>query len=216
MTGDQCRRLAAEVAEHHGGVVSRALLRQMGVLRHHVRKEVDRERWRLHGQQTVAVHRRELSRDERWWRAIWETGAGAALDGVTALIAAGLKGYEEELVHVSARRSFRAKDMSGIDFARLCRARGLPEPVRQEIVKDDKGRIYLDVRWDCGLVVEIDGAGHRWGLQVSRDNLRQNGLVIAGNRVLRIDALGLRLFTDKFMAQVMQGLIVFGGYSADR
>jgi hypothetical protein len=307
MTGDQCRRLAAEVAEYHGGVVSRALLRQIGVLRHHVHKEVDRERWRLHGRQTVAVHRRELTREERWWRAIWETGADAALDGVTALIAAGLRGYEEELVHVSALRSFRAKDMSGIrvhvlnqrvdgelfgagvprvrpavaavraahwaasdrqaalilamtvqqrlatgrhlmdasaqirgrrrrgfvrgvirdvadgahflseiDFARLCRAKGLPEPVRQEIVKDEKGRIYLDVRWECGLVVEIDGAGHRWGLQVSLDNLRQNGLVIAGDRVLRIDALGLRLFTDEFMAQVRQGLIVLGGYSAHR
>lgn len=109
-----------------------------------------------------------------------------------------------------------AHALSEIDFARLCRARGLPEPVQQQIVEDEKGRIYLDVRWECGLVVEIDGAGHRWGLQVSLDNLRQNGLVIAGDRVLRIDSLGLRLFTDEFMEQVQQGLIVFGGYSADR
>lgn len=109
-----------------------------------------------------------------------------------------------------------AHALSGIDFARLCRTRGLPEPDRQGIVEDDNGRIYLDVRWSCGLVVEIDGAGHRWGMQVSFDNLRQNGLVIAGDRVLRIDSLGLRLFTEEFMAQVEQALIAFGGSSAHR
>ena len=44
-----------------------------------------------------------------------------------------------------------------LDFARLCRERGLPEPTRQAVCKGPDGRVFLDVRWECGLVVEIDG-----------------------------------------------------------
>ena len=69
------------------------------------------------------------------------------------------------------------------------------------------GRIYLDVGWDgFDLVVEVDGAQHRWGLAVTKDNLRQNDVTLSGDRVLRIDIIGLRLATDRFMDQVTRGL----------
>ncbi len=74
-----------------------------------------------------------------------------------------------------------------------------------------RGRIYLDVRWRCGLVVEIDGSGHREGFSVTLDNLRQNSVVIAGEAVLRIDLLGLRLWPDVFMGQVGQALAARSG-----
>lgn len=90
-----------------------------------------------------------------------------------------------------------------LDFAHLCRRRGLPEPSRQVLRQGPRGRIYLDVRWDCcGLVVEIDGAQHRQGLAVTADNLRQNAVVLTGDRVLRIDLVGLRLHPAEFLAQV--------------
>ena len=94
-----------------------------------------------------------------------------------------------------------------LDFARLCRERGLPEPSRQVLVTSPQGRSYLDVRWEGhALVVEIDGAQHREGLQVSADNLSRNEVALGKDRVLRIDLIGLRLQTDGHMDQVARGL----------
>lgn len=90
-----------------------------------------------------------------------------------------------------------------LDFAALCRRYRLPEPDRQVVRNGPRGRVYLDVRWDCGLVVGIDGAGHRWGLAVTDDNLRQNSVTLHGDTVLRIDVLGLRIAEEQFMGQVV-------------
>ncbi|NUO36328.1 MAG: hypothetical protein HOQ27_14860, partial [Dermatophilaceae bacterium] len=73
-----------------------------------------------------------------------------------------------------------------------------------------RGRIYLDVRWSCGLVVEIDGVQHTWGLAPVLDALRQNDVTLAKNTVLRIPNIGLRLEEDAFMEQVEQALLQRG------
>jgi very-short-patch-repair endonuclease len=96
-----------------------------------------------------------------------------------------------------------AQSLGELDFAALCRARGLPEPSRQVVQRGPRGRVYLDVRWDdAELVVEIDGAQHTWGLSPTDDVFRQNDVVIRGDRVLRMTLLGLRLAPDAFMDQV--------------
>ena len=103
--------------------------------------------------------------------------------------------------------AFGVQSLGELDFAALCRARGLPEPSRQVVRQGPRGRIYLDVRWDDhGLVVEIDGAHHGLGLNPTEDNLRQNSVTLAGERVLRIDVIGLRLEMHRFMDQVEAGL----------
>ena len=103
------------------------------------------------------------------------------------------------------------QSLGELDFARLCRSRGLAEPSRQVIREGARGRIYLDVRWDGSrLVVEVDGAQHREGLAVSVDNLSRNSVVLTGDRVLRIDRVGLRLHEDAFMHQVALGLAIGG------
>lgn len=289
------RDCAVLLAADFGGVLSRRHLRALGVGRKAVAREVDAGRWRVHGHQTVAVHTSVLSVDGQCWRAIWEVGEGiAALDGVSALNAAGLVGFEVPAIQVSvphgstpyrvdgvrwrsvvrgegevvgaaglhrvrvpiaavraahwavsdrqaalvlamsvqqrlvtcdqlrqAVRSCRtrgrvelirdlveaiaggAQTLGELDFARRCRVRGLPEPDRQVIVRTSTGRIYLDVRWsDIGLVVEIDGSGHRVGLAVTDDNLRQNSVWLEGDVVLRIDVVGLRVRGEEFMDQV--------------
>ncbi|WP_121030104.1 hypothetical protein [Terracoccus luteus] len=94
-----------------------------------------------------------------------------------------------------------------LDFARLCRVRGLPEPTRQSLREGPRGRLYLDVHWQgARLVVEIDGVQHRQGIAVSLDNLGRNSVALAHDTVLRIDLVGLRLFEDEFMEQVAAGL----------
>jgi very-short-patch-repair endonuclease len=116
--------------------------------------------------------------------------------------------------------AFGVESLGELDFALLCRQRGLPEPSRQVVRRGPRGRIYLDVRWDCcNLVVEIDGAQHREGLNVMLDNLRHNAIVLAGDRVLRIDVIGLRLEARSFLDQVASAhtattcrFDVFGGH----
>jgi hypothetical protein len=298
MRGPDRRRTARALADPQDGVVSRAMLRSAGIGRHDVAREVRSERWVTHGDGTVAVHTRRLSRREHLWFAVWEIGERvAAIDGVTALHVAGLTGYRDDAIHVSVahtarvawpatvtghkvarrvpgelvgaglprtrpavaavraahwavsdrqaalvllmtaqqrlatpgqlltasrlvrgrrRRAFvtavvcdialGVQSLGELDFARLCRQRGLPEPERQVVVHGAGGRAYLDVRWKQGLCVEIDGVQHRQGLAVAADNLRDNDLTLRGNLTLRIDLVGLRVHTDAFLSQVEQGL----------
>ena len=75
--------------------MSRDELQLLGVDDRMIRREVAAGRWRVHGRQTVAVHTGPLSEEAHRWRAVWETGSRiAALDGVTALQAAGMTGFE--------------------------------------------------------------------------------------------------------------------------
>lgn len=100
-----------------------------------------------------------------------------------------------------------AQSLNELDFMGACRARGLPEPTRQAVRQGPKGRIYLDVHFEeYGLVVEIDGAGHLWGLSGVDDALRANQVVVEGERVLRINVIGWRLDPDAFMDQVCDAL----------
>jgi very-short-patch-repair endonuclease len=96
-----------------------------------------------------------------------------------------------------------AQSLGELDFAGMCRTRGLPEPDRQFVVHTDVGRLYLDVRWvNIGLVVEIDGSGHREGLALVEDNFRQNLISMTEDVVLRYDLLALRVQESAVMDQV--------------
>jgi very-short-patch-repair endonuclease len=289
---DRRRRVIA-AAEPFGGVLSRPMLRAVGADSHVVRREADAGRWAVHGRRTVTTHTRPLGTIARRWHAVWEVGCGATLDGVTALQAAGMRGFDSDVVHVSVSHAARptavaevhihrvnrvdgetmwartprarpevaalraahwassdrqaalllvlpmqqrllsapslvdathrvagrtrrklvaqlvhdiadgAQSLGELDFAAACRRRGLPSPDRQVVTQGPSGRIYLDVRWSAiGLVVEIDGAGHSWGLAPAGDALRQNAVTLDGDLVLRVDLVGWRLHADDYLDQV--------------
>ncbi len=100
-----------------------------------------------------------------------------------------------------------AQSLGELDFAEMCRRHGVPPPDRQVLRHTALGRVYLDARWDGSrFVVEIDGAGHRVGLAVTDDNLRQNEVTLGDDRVLRIDLIGLRVHETAFMDQVRRGV----------
>jgi very-short-patch-repair endonuclease len=104
-----------------------------------------------------------------------------------------------------------AHAMGELDFARLCRAHGLPAPDRQVVRRTSEGKAYLDVYWHAyRLVVEIDGIHHFRAPAVVSDALRQNELVLTSDRVLRLPLLGLRVAPDEFMGQVRAGLVAGG------
>jgi hypothetical protein len=65
------------------------------------------------------------------WQAAWETGSGAVLDGVAALRAAGLDGFEARVVDVSVPTGNRSHRVEGVRRRRRTRmppspAAGLP------------------------------------------------------------------------------------------
>jgi very-short-patch-repair endonuclease len=295
-------RVAEETAADHDGVLSRGQLHRLGLTKGHVRTQVRAGRWRTCGRQTVVVHTAGLGQRARWRVAVLEVGAGAALDGVSALQAAGLTGYDEPVVHVSVpkgthprrpvgvhvhetrlrrstdviaagiprvrpevaavraalwarsdrqaalivvmavqqrlttaqavqralggvrrhrRRPFLgtilrdvvdgAQALGELDFARMCRVRGLPAPTRQVVRRDSQGRAYLDAYWEeCRLVVEIEGIHHGAASTQIADALRQNSLSLRRDTVLRIPLLGLRIAPDEFMTQVAEAFATTG------
>jgi very-short-patch-repair endonuclease len=104
-----------------------------------------------------------------------------------------------------------ARSLGELDVVRELRTRGLPPPSRQVLRRDKANRYYLDLYWeDYRFVVEVDGIHHAWATNVVGDALRQNALVIDGDRVLRLPLLGLRLEPDAFFDQIEEGLVAGG------
>lgn len=107
------RARAVELARRTGGVLSRRQLLQLGVTRWEIRAEVAAGRWRLLGRQTVWVCEGDRQVAD-WWRAFHEVGKPAVLDGVSALVAAGLTGVEEDAVHVAVPKSAKPRRCRGV------------------------------------------------------------------------------------------------------
>ena len=100
-----------------------------------------------------------------------------------------------------------ARALGELEVARELRRRGLPAPARQVLRKDRRGRYFLDLYWpELKLVVEIDGIHHAWAENVVGDALRQNSLAIAGDTVLRVPLLGLRLAPEDFYRQIAEAI----------
>ncbi|MDG4833586.1 DUF559 domain-containing protein [Solwaraspora sp. WMMD1047] len=105
-----------------------------------------------------------------------------------------------------------AHALSEIDFIRLCRRHGLPEPSRQERRKDGQGRNrYLDAYWrQWRLHVEIDGAHHMDARQWAADLQRQNEVWLTGDRILRFTAFDVRNRPDYVITQIRTALLAAG------
>jgi hypothetical protein len=103
-------------------VLSRSMLRSVGVDHRMVRRQVAAGRWATHGVQTVAVFTGPLGPLADRWRAVWEVGASiAALDGVTALLHAGLTGFDDETLHVSVKHTAEVVPVEGVRIHKVIR-----------------------------------------------------------------------------------------------
>lgn len=101
--------------------------------------------------------------------------------------------------------------LSEIDFVRLCRRFGLPEPVRQAVRVERSGRRrYLDAEWVCTdgrrVVAEVDGAIHLLPLRHWGDMARANELVLDGRVVLRFAAYAIRAEPELIAQQLGRAL----------
>ena len=120
--------------------------------------------------------------------------------------------YRRLILLVLADIAGGAHSLAEIDFARLCRSAGMPAPSRQLARRDSSGRRrYLDVGWDdFGLVVEIDGMLHMQADRWMDDSFRGNDVSLGDRVLLRFPALAVRLYPERVLAQVRQGLLNAG------
>ena len=96
--------------------MSRRQLYAAGITRSEVRANVAARRWRTIGRNTIAVHMGPLDDHAIRWVAVLEAGPRAYLDGVPALIEAGLKGFDAESVRVSVPRGAKVWRVRGVDI----------------------------------------------------------------------------------------------------
>ncbi len=104
-----------------------------------------------------------------------------------------------------------AQALSEIDFAKLCRRKGLPEPERQAVRIDSSGRRrYLDAEWVRAdgrrVVAEVDGAVHLLPRRYWDDMERANELVLDGRIMLRFAAFAVRQHPDEVAEQLRRAL----------
>lgn len=110
------QRRGALVADDFDGIAHRRDLRAAGVSFADIRGEIDAGRWVRLGRHTVGIGVRHAPTRGRgrWWRAVWESGAGAVLDGVAALQAGGLQGFSSDVVDVAIPRNSRRHRVQGV------------------------------------------------------------------------------------------------------
>ncbi|MDP9221238.1 MAG: hypothetical protein M3P23_11995 [Actinomycetota bacterium] len=190
---------------------------------HESRRHTAADRQQLNGIPVHGVERAAI--DAAAWTRSARTATGllAAVvqQGLTrperlaaTLEAAGRVRHRKRMLLALADIEGGAQALSEIDLARLCRAAGLPEPVRQRVRRDANGRRrYLDVEWRLpdGRVValEVDGVGHMEAGRWYDDLLRQAELVIdEPHVVIRLPASAVRLEPQRVIAILARALAV--------
>lgn len=113
----------ALLAADHDGVAHRRDLARYGIDHDDIRSEVRAGRWSLAGWHTVVDGTTPPTGRAHLWRAVWESGSGAALDGAAALIAGGLTGFTTQMLDVSLPHSSTPRSTVGV---RAHRTRRLP------------------------------------------------------------------------------------------
>jgi hypothetical protein len=100
-----------------------------------------------------------------------------------------------------------AQSLGELDFARVCRQAGLPEPTRQVVRRLPSGRVYLDVAWErWGVFLEINGVQHLDAAAAIPDALKLNAVTLKRGKVLHIPVLALRVDPAPFLGQIEEAL----------
>lgn len=95
-------------------MLSRRQLAEAGIPRWLLQLETRAGRWQRTGRQTVVVHNGPLSPASLRTRAPLEVGRRAALDGVSALQAAGVEALTDEVVHVIVPKGATPRSCRGV------------------------------------------------------------------------------------------------------
>ncbi len=103
-----------ELARAQRAVVRRDQLRELGVLRHHVRNQVVAQRWTAIGTRVVVLTTGVLTRAQRRAVGVAHAGPASALDGLTALEELGMRGWEREQLRVVVPHGLLPPRLAGL------------------------------------------------------------------------------------------------------
>lgn len=106
--------VVAQLAFAQSGLVSRRQLLAVGVTRWQVVANLRAGRWLAHGRQSIALHTGPLDAAAMRWFGVHEAGPRSALDGHSALEAAGLTGWRSDHVRISVPRGAPAVKRAGL------------------------------------------------------------------------------------------------------
>ena len=121
----ELRHAAVQRAAEHDGVLTLGRLQALGFDHAAVTREVENDRWMRLGTHTLALHTGPVDPAALRWRAVWEVAEQVALvDGVSALHAAGLSGYTDDVIHVSVPRGAQCPRVDGVRTHRVTRRDG--------------------------------------------------------------------------------------------
>ena len=117
------RPAVEHLATSQHAVVSRRQLYRLGVTRWVVAANVRAQRWNACGRQSLCLHTGPLDDAAMRWFGVLEAGPRSAVDGVTALQAAGLTGFVSDSVRVSVPRGAPAVRRPGLTVRQTRRLR---------------------------------------------------------------------------------------------
>jgi hypothetical protein len=202
-----------------------------GVVVHESRRHTPADVARREG---LPVHRVERAAVDA---AAWSASVRTACGLLAAVVQQGLTTPErlirtlDEAGRVSHRRPMLlalvdigggSRALSEIDLVRMCRTADLPEPARQRVRLDARGRRrYLDAEWSLPggrrLMLEVDGVHHMDVSQWYDDLLRQAEVARPGRDwVVRIPATAARLEPERVVAILRRALASLAAQSVSR
>jgi hypothetical protein len=97
------------LAERQFGVVTRRQLSDAGFTAHDIETATRARRWRTFGRNVVVMQNAPVTPAQQEWIAVLLPGKPAALAGLSAASAAGLRGFEPDRVHVLVRHATEAR-----------------------------------------------------------------------------------------------------------
>ncbi|MFZ2501970.1 MAG: hypothetical protein WAW88_04820, partial [Nocardioides sp.] len=109
------------LAQQQAGVVGVHQLYAVGMSASQLRAQLAARRWRRVESLVIALSTGPLTPEGRLWSAVLQGGPQAYLDGVSALIAAGLKGFTHDVIRVSVPQAARSRGMEGAAVRRTSR-----------------------------------------------------------------------------------------------
>jgi hypothetical protein len=94
-------RAVANLAADRGGLITRRQLRALGIDADRVRNHIAAARWQAWGPRVIATRTGPLSAEQMAWLAVLDGGDECVLAGLSALHAAGLRGFAIERVQTA-------------------------------------------------------------------------------------------------------------------
>jgi len=157
-TSLRSRAPLSEGADLQDGVVSRHQLHERGYDKDAIRANVAAQRWQAIGRKVVVLHNGPLTPRQREWVAVIGQ-RDAALAGLTAAAGFGLRGFDDDAVHILIPHGTRRHALPGVKLhvsrhfsaTDLHPARALPT-VRVERALTDAAAWTTSERKACGIL----------------------------------------------------------------